>query len=41
MFSLLANNFTVPTREVERVQDMIVVALASLPLGAPPASSTR
>ena len=29
MFSLLSNNFTVPTREVERVQDLIVVLLAS------------
>lgn len=29
LFSLLSNNFTVPTREVERVQDLIVVLLAS------------
>lgn len=41
MFSLLANNFTVPTREVERVQDMIVVALATLQLGATTATGIR
>lgn len=28
LFSMLANNFTVPTREVERVQDMLVTMLA-------------
>lgn len=32
LFSLLANNFTVPTREVERVQDMLVSLLAGGPL---------
>ena len=29
MFSMLCNNFTVSTREVERVQDLLVVALAN------------
>jgi D-alanyl-D-alanine carboxypeptidase/D-alanyl-D-alanine-endopeptidase (penicillin-binding protein 4) len=29
IFSFLCNNFTVPTREVERVQDAILVLLAS------------
>ncbi|WP_411281439.1 D-alanyl-D-alanine carboxypeptidase/D-alanyl-D-alanine-endopeptidase [Gemmatimonas sp.] len=33
MFSMLSNNFTVPTREVERVQDLLVTTLASRPLG--------
>ena len=33
MFSMLSNNFTVPTREVERVQDMLVTTLAGRPLG--------
>jgi D-alanyl-D-alanine carboxypeptidase/D-alanyl-D-alanine-endopeptidase (penicillin-binding protein 4) len=33
MFSMLSNNFTVPTREVERVQDLLVVALANARLG--------
>ena len=38
LFSLLANNFTVPTREVERVQDMLVSLLAgsTLPGGTQP-----
>ena len=38
LFSLLANNFTVPTREVERVQDMLVSLLAgsTLPDGTQP-----
>jgi D-alanyl-D-alanine carboxypeptidase/D-alanyl-D-alanine-endopeptidase (penicillin-binding protein 4) len=31
MFSFLSNNFTTPTREVERVQDEILVQLASRP----------
>jgi D-alanyl-D-alanine carboxypeptidase/D-alanyl-D-alanine-endopeptidase (penicillin-binding protein 4) len=31
IFSFLCNNFTTPTREVERVQDAILVALASRP----------
>jgi D-alanyl-D-alanine carboxypeptidase/D-alanyl-D-alanine-endopeptidase (penicillin-binding protein 4) len=30
MFSLLANNWTVPARDVERTQDSIAVWLASL-----------
>jgi D-alanyl-D-alanine carboxypeptidase/D-alanyl-D-alanine-endopeptidase (penicillin-binding protein 4) len=34
LFSLLANNFTVPTREVERVQDLLVSTLAGRPLDA-------
>ena len=39
MFSMLSNNFTVPTREVERVQDLLVTTLAGRALGgiAPPA----
>jgi serine-type D-Ala-D-Ala carboxypeptidase/endopeptidase (penicillin-binding protein 4) len=32
LFSVLANNFTVPNREVERVQDAIVTMLAERPL---------
>jgi D-alanyl-D-alanine carboxypeptidase/D-alanyl-D-alanine-endopeptidase (penicillin-binding protein 4) len=32
IFSFLCNNFTVPTREVERVQDAILVMLASRPM---------
>ncbi len=32
LFSLLANNFTVPNREVEKVQDLFVRLLAELPL---------
>jgi D-alanyl-D-alanine carboxypeptidase/D-alanyl-D-alanine-endopeptidase (penicillin-binding protein 4) len=41
VFSLLCNNYTVPTRNVERVQDAIAARLAAL--GAPnaPASSSR
>lgn len=34
MFSMLSNNFTVPTREVERVQDLLVTTLAARPLGS-------
>lgn len=34
LFSLLCNNYTVPTREVERVQDALVTLLASRSLGA-------
>ncbi len=39
MFSMLSNNFTVPTREVERVQDLLVTTLASQAFvaAAPPA----
>ncbi|MBP6771556.1 MAG: D-alanyl-D-alanine carboxypeptidase/D-alanyl-D-alanine-endopeptidase [Gemmatimonadaceae bacterium] len=33
MFSMLSNNFTVPNREVERVQDLLVRALAELRVG--------
>ena len=33
LFSMLANNFTVPTREVERVQDLLVSTLAGLHAG--------
>ena len=33
MFSMLSNNFTVPSREVERVQDLLVTTLAGRPLG--------
>ena len=33
MFSMLSNNFTVSTREVERVQDLLVMTLAGRPLG--------
>lgn len=41
LFSLLANNFTVPTREVERVQDLLVSTLAGRPLDAPAAPAPR
>jgi serine-type D-Ala-D-Ala carboxypeptidase/endopeptidase (penicillin-binding protein 4) len=41
MFSMLANNFTVPTREVERVQDLLVVALANARLGDAATSGAR
>ena len=34
VFSMLCNNYTVPTREVERVQDALVARLAALPAGA-------
>jgi D-alanyl-D-alanine carboxypeptidase/D-alanyl-D-alanine-endopeptidase (penicillin-binding protein 4) len=33
MFSMLSNNFTLPTRDVERVQDLLLTTLASRPLG--------
>jgi D-alanyl-D-alanine carboxypeptidase/D-alanyl-D-alanine-endopeptidase (penicillin-binding protein 4) len=33
LFSLLCNNFTVPNRDVERVQDAIVARLAAMHLG--------
>jgi D-alanyl-D-alanine carboxypeptidase/D-alanyl-D-alanine-endopeptidase (penicillin-binding protein 4) len=32
IFSFLSNNFTVPTRSVERVQDAIATRLASMRL---------
>ncbi len=35
IYSILANNYTVPTREAERVQDAIVEALAALRIGPP------
>jgi D-alanyl-D-alanine carboxypeptidase/D-alanyl-D-alanine-endopeptidase (penicillin-binding protein 4) len=35
LFSLLCNNFTVPNREVERVQDLLVTLLASRALTDP------
>lgn len=38
VFSLLANNWTAPLREVERVQDEIVTRLAALDLGPLPAA---
>ncbi|MEO7522070.1 MAG: D-alanyl-D-alanine carboxypeptidase/D-alanyl-D-alanine-endopeptidase [Gemmatimonas sp.] len=41
MFSMLANNFTVPTREVERVQDLLVVALANAHLADSVSNPTR
>jgi serine-type D-Ala-D-Ala carboxypeptidase/endopeptidase (penicillin-binding protein 4) len=34
LFSLMANNFTAPRQDIERVQDAIVVRLASTPLRA-------
>jgi serine-type D-Ala-D-Ala carboxypeptidase/endopeptidase (penicillin-binding protein 4) len=39
VFSLLANNWTAPLREVERVQDEIVTRLAALDLGARPTAA--
>jgi D-alanyl-D-alanine carboxypeptidase/D-alanyl-D-alanine-endopeptidase (penicillin-binding protein 4) len=39
LFSLLCNNFTVPTREVERVQDFIVATLAGQSLGVKPVNA--
>ncbi|MBL0940502.1 MAG: D-alanyl-D-alanine carboxypeptidase/D-alanyl-D-alanine-endopeptidase [Gemmatimonadaceae bacterium] len=36
LFSMLANNFSVPTREVERVQDLVATYLASVNLGGAP-----
>lgn len=41
MFSMLCNNFTLPNREVERVQDLLVVALANSRLGVPGTAGTR
>jgi D-alanyl-D-alanine carboxypeptidase/D-alanyl-D-alanine-endopeptidase (penicillin-binding protein 4) len=41
MFSMLANNFTVPTREAERLQDVLVVALANARLGDATPSGAR
>jgi D-alanyl-D-alanine carboxypeptidase/D-alanyl-D-alanine-endopeptidase (penicillin-binding protein 4) len=41
LFSLLANNFTVPNREVEKVQDLLVRLLAELPLEDRVATSGR
>jgi D-alanyl-D-alanine carboxypeptidase/D-alanyl-D-alanine-endopeptidase (penicillin-binding protein 4) len=39
LFSLLCNNFTVPTREVEKVQDFIVATLAGRSLGVRPVNA--
>ena len=39
VFSILANNWTTPLREVERVQDEIVTRLAALDLGTSPAAA--
>ncbi|MCA0377284.1 MAG: D-alanyl-D-alanine carboxypeptidase/D-alanyl-D-alanine-endopeptidase [Gemmatimonadetes bacterium] len=41
MFSLLCNNYTVPTREVERVQDRIVSLLAGSALVTLPPAAPR
>lgn len=41
IFSLLANNWTTPLREVERVQDDIVTRLAGLTLGGAQAATTK
>jgi D-alanyl-D-alanine carboxypeptidase/D-alanyl-D-alanine-endopeptidase (penicillin-binding protein 4) len=38
LFSVLCNNYTVPTREVDRVADAVAARLASLRLGASPAA---
>jgi len=35
LFAMLANNFTVPTREVERVQDLLVSTLAGVAVNPP------
>ena len=37
LFSMLANNFTVPNREVERVQDLLVSSLAGMLVAGRPA----
>jgi D-alanyl-D-alanine carboxypeptidase len=39
LFSMLANNWTVPVKAVERVQDAVAVRLASMRLGGPPAAT--
>ena len=41
VFSMLCNNFTLPTREVERVQDLLVVMLASSRFGPSPSERQR
>jgi D-alanyl-D-alanine carboxypeptidase/D-alanyl-D-alanine-endopeptidase (penicillin-binding protein 4) len=33
LFAMVSNNFTVPTRDVERVQDLLVTTLAGRALG--------
>ncbi len=38
LFSVLCNNYTVPTRQVDRVADALVARLASLRLGGAPAA---
>jgi D-alanyl-D-alanine carboxypeptidase/D-alanyl-D-alanine-endopeptidase (penicillin-binding protein 4) len=37
LFSILCNNYTVPTRQVDRVADALVSRLAALRLGTPSA----
>lgn len=39
VFSMLCNNYTAPTREVERVQDALLARLAALRLRAAPAAA--
>ena len=39
LFSILCNNYTTPTRQVDRVADALAVRLASLRLGAPTAAA--
>jgi hypothetical protein len=34
LFSMLANNWTVPVRDIEQVQDAVAIRLAQLRLGA-------
>lgn len=41
LFSMLANNFTVPNREVERVQDLLASMLAGSAIGGPVGSGVR
>jgi D-alanyl-D-alanine carboxypeptidase/D-alanyl-D-alanine-endopeptidase (penicillin-binding protein 4) len=41
LFSVLANNFTVPTREVDRLADAIARALAELRRGALTTGASR
>jgi serine-type D-Ala-D-Ala carboxypeptidase/endopeptidase (penicillin-binding protein 4) len=40
LFSILCNNYTVPTREVDRVQDQLVAMLAGRSLGVSPVNAT-
>ena len=41
MFSMIANSYTVPTREVDRVQDLLVATLAGMQFGAVSAERPR